>query len=110
MKTLLTTACLAFAASLAPTLSWAGEDADMDRDQPAVFVKDSAITAKVKAKLAAEHLASLSDIHVDTDANGIVWLSGNVKSQMEADRAVATAKATDGVAIVKNNLKVQKDS
>jgi hyperosmotically inducible periplasmic protein len=110
MKRLLTIACFAFAGSMAPALTWAGEDADMDRSQPTVFVKDSAITAKVKAKLASEHLASLSDIHVDTDANGIVWLTGSVKSQMEADRAVATAKATEGVVSVKSDLKVSKDS
>ena len=36
------------------------------------FVKDSAITTKVKAKLAAKHLSTLTKIKVDTDENGVV--------------------------------------
>ena len=83
------------------------EDSDMDRSSPSAFVKDSAITAKVKAKLASDHIGSLASIQVDTDANGIVWLSGTVSTQMEADEAVATAKATEGVVNVKNRLKVR---
>ena len=41
-----------------------------------VFVKDSAITTKIKTKLAADHITSLERIHVDTDKDGVVWLSG----------------------------------
>ena len=84
----------------------------MDRSQatasqPSTFVKDSAITTKIKAKLASEHLASLTSIQVDTDKNGIVWLSGTAKTQAEADKAVTIAKNTEGVVTVKNNLKVK---
>jgi hyperosmotically inducible periplasmic protein len=62
-----------------------------------------------KAKLAAEHLSSLARIHVDTDANGIVWLSGKADSQAEIDKAVAIAQRTEGVITVKNDLKVRED-
>jgi hyperosmotically inducible protein len=110
MKTTLAIACIVLGSLAAPIYSYAGEDADMDRDQPGTFVKDSAITSKIKAKLAAQHLTSLARIQVDTDANGIVWLSGDAKSQADIDQAVAIAKGTEGVVTVKNNLKLQKDA
>ena len=108
MKKALAITCLVVGGSLAaPMISYAGEDADMDRSQPSTYVKDSAITTKIKAKLASEHLASLTQIQVDTDANGVVWLSGTAKTQSDIDKAVAIAKATDGVITVKNQLKVK---
>jgi hyperosmotically inducible protein len=108
MKKTLAIACLIVGGSLAaPIVSYAGDDADVDRSQPSTFVKDSAITTKIKAKLASEHLASLTEIKVDTDANGVVWLSGNAKSQSDIDKAVAIAKGTEGVVTVKNHLKVK---
>ena len=51
-------------------------DSDTDRSNPETFVKDSAITTEVKAKLTADHMSSLARIHVDTDKEGVVWLSG----------------------------------
>jgi hyperosmotically inducible periplasmic protein len=85
------------------------QDADVDRSQPKVFVKDSAITTKIKSKLAAEHITSLGRIHVDTDADGVVWLSGSAGSQEAADRAVSIARDTDGVRGVKSHIKVHPD-
>jgi hyperosmotically inducible protein len=72
MKSKLAYTGLIVAALLAPALGHAAGDQDVDRGNPKAFVKDSAITTKVKAKLAAEKLSSLATIHVDTDANGIV--------------------------------------
>ena len=106
MKYRLATACFVMSAMLAP-IAYA-EDKDQDRANPATFVKDSAITTKIKSKLAAENLASLKDIKVDTDNNGVVWMSGTVKSQSEADQALTIARNTEGVKSVKSNLKVQK--
>jgi len=37
--------------------------------------------APPKSKLAADHLGSLAHIHVDTDENGVVWLSGSAHNQ-----------------------------
>ncbi|MFI4932446.1 MAG: BON domain-containing protein, partial [Burkholderiales bacterium] len=65
---------------------------------------------KIKAKLAAEKLSSLATIHVDTDANGVVWLTGTAKSQAQIDKAVSIAHATENVREVKNGLKVKADS
>jgi hyperosmotically inducible periplasmic protein len=106
MRYKLATACFVISAALAPVASYA-EDKDQDRANPAAFVKDSAITTKIKTKLAAENLASLKDIKVDTDQNGVVWMSGTVKSQGEADQAITIARNTEGVKSVKSNLKVQ---
>ena len=73
------------------------------------FVKDSVITTKVKAKLASEHISTLAKIKVDTDNKGAVVLSGNVKSQEEADKAALIAQNTEGVTSVQNLLQVKKD-
>ena len=107
MKHKLTIACFVIGATLAPVAAYA-EDVDADRADPATFVKDSAITTKIKTKLAAEHLTSLANIRVDTDKNGVVWMSGMVNSQAEADQALTIARNTEGVRSVKSNLKVQK--
>ena len=109
MNTKLALGCLIVAVALAPIASYSSDDADMDRSHPKAFVKDSAITTKIKTKLAAEHLTSLARISVDTDASGIVWLSGNARSQEEIDKTVSIARGTEGVVSVKNNLKIKKD-
>ncbi|MGE5774492.1 MAG: BON domain-containing protein [Hyphomicrobiales bacterium] len=93
---------------LAPVAAHA-EDQDSDRAHPMTYVKDSAITAKIKAKLAEEKMSTLKDIQVDTDSKGAVVLSGKVRSQEEADKAVSIAHRTEGVTSVKSNIRVQKD-
>ena len=107
-KSNLAVTCAIVGALLAPVFSYA-QDADVDRSHPKAFVKDSAITTKVKSKLAAQHLTSVARIHVDTDADGVVWLSGTAKSQEEIDRAVSIARGTERVVAVKNELTVQND-
>ncbi|HEX3949268.1 MAG TPA: BON domain-containing protein [Steroidobacteraceae bacterium] len=71
------------------------------------FVKDSAITTKVKAKLAAKHLSTLTRIKVDTDANGVVWLSGRAPTKDASDLAAMIAKNTEGVNSVHNDITVE---
>ncbi len=73
------------------------------------FIKDSAITTKVKAKLAAEKIRSLVHIKVDTDSNGVVVLSGIVRTQKEADKEVSIARGTEGVTSVTSKLRIKKD-
>jgi len=84
-------------------------DSDADRKHPGAFVKDSVITTKVKTKLAAEKLRTLANVHVDTDRDGIVVLSGKVRTQEIADKAVAIARATEGVTSVQSTIVVKKD-
>ena len=113
MRTKLATAstiCLVVGALLAPLAAYpATATGDTDRTHPKAFVKDSVITTKVKAKLAEEKMSTLAHVKVDTDAMGMVVLSGNVKTQAEADKAVSLAKETEGVTSVKSTLKVKKD-
>jgi hyperosmotically inducible protein len=73
------------------------------------FVKDSVITTKVKSKLAAKHLSTLAKVKVDTDADGVVWLSGRAPTQDAADMAGLIAKDTNGVKSVHNDIVVQAD-
>ena len=108
MKYKLATTCFVIGSVLAPVAAYAA-DPDTNRSKPATFVKDSVITTKIKTKLAAEHLGSAKHIKVNTDRNGVVWLSGTANSQEEVNQAVTIARNTEGVKSVKNELKVQKD-
>ena len=107
MRNSIATTCFVLATMLAPVAAYA--DGDADRANPANFVKDSVITTKIKAQLAAEHGGSLKHISVDTDNNGVVWMSGTANNQGEIDKAVSIARNTEGVKWVKNDLKIQKD-
>jgi hyperosmotically inducible periplasmic protein len=108
MKTSLATSLVAFALLVGPAVVLA-EDTDADRSHPVAFVKDSAITAKIKTKLAADHITSVGRIHVDTDMNGVVWLTGSARSQEAIDHAVAVSRGTEHVKSVHNDLVIKKD-
>ena len=105
MKIKIATICLLAGALALPVAGYTA-DRDSDRSMPKAFVKDSVITAKIKAKLAEEHLASLKRIRVDTDNKGVVTLSGTAKTRDEADKAESIARNVDGVVTVKNKIKV----
>ena len=73
------------------------------------FVKDSAITTQIKAKiLAAKDIDSLH-IKVDTDNNGIVVLTGAVKSEAEKETVHNIAHSVDGVKKVLNKLTIDPE-
>ncbi len=101
MKKIIVGSLLAMCVANAPLLM-----ADESDSSTHHWVKDSAITTKVKAKLAAKHLSTLTDIKVDTDQNGVVWLSGHAPTKDASDLAAMLAKDTDGVNSVHNNIKV----
>jgi hyperosmotically inducible periplasmic protein len=109
MKQKLATTLMVIGLLLGPVVALATEDTDADRSHPKAFVKDSAITTKVKTKLAGEHITSLGNIHVDTDVDGVVWLDGTAHTQEAADKAVAIARETEGVKGVHSRIKVKKD-
>ena len=85
------------------------EDRDADRSHPMTFVKDSIITTKIKAKLAADHPGSLAHISVDTDKDGNVWLTGTANTQEEINAAVNTARNTEGVKSVWPDMTIKND-
>lgn len=70
------------------------------------YVKDSVITTKVKTKLMTKHMSTLDHVKVDTDADGVVWLSGTAPTKDARDLAGMIAKETDGVRGVNNNIEV----
>jgi hyperosmotically inducible protein len=70
------------------------------------FIDDATITSKVKAEMLADPLIGENDIEVVTD-KGVVKLTGTVKSQQTADRAVEIVGAIKGVQSVESHLLVQ---
>lgn len=72
------------------------------------YAKDSAITTKVKTKLAAADDVSATQIGVNT-YNGVVQLSGFVDKGTNVDKAADVAKNTDGVTKVVSNLIFKED-
>lgn len=109
MKTRFIIVCAMTASLAGPVAAIAAPDGDADRAHPKAFVTDSAITTKIKTKLATDHITSLGRIHVDTDADGVVWLSGTARTQKAIDNAVAMARATDGVKAVQSDVRVLAD-
>jgi hyperosmotically inducible protein len=77
---------------------------------PSTLVKDSAITAKIKAAQAADSTVRATQIDVETDNNGVVTLSGTARSQAEIDRAVQIARGVDGVTSVNNRMTLASTS
>ena len=81
----------------------AGEAADKVGDAAA----NAALTSVVKTKFLADTMISGLKIDVDSN-NGVVTLTGNVRSAAEKQRAVKVARETEGVKSVVDRLKVQK--
>jgi len=106
MKTLILSAFLSVAALGAAAAS-ADQPMDSDTSHAGAYVKDSVITTKVKAKLAAKHMSTLMDVKVDTDNQGVVWLSGKAPTKDASDLAEMLAKTTDGVVSVHNKIAVE---
>ena len=104
MKARLTIAGLVTCAFLVPAVSYAA-DQDKDREHPKAFVKDSAITTKVKAKFVEDKAVSALNIKVNT-YEGTVQLSGFAKSAEEAERAAQIARSVNGVKMVKNDIRL----
>jgi hyperosmotically inducible protein len=93
------------AVQLAPILARA--DGPPYNAHPETYLKDFAITAKIKAKLAGEdELRSLVEVTVDTDSKGGVLLRGFVKAKADADKASTIARGTEGVTSVVNRIEV----
>ena len=109
MKTKTLATCIAMSALLGSAAVIAAGDPDTDRSHPTAFVKDSAITTKIKTKLASDHLTSLGRISVDTDKDGVVWMTGSARTQEGVDQALTIARETEGVKSVHSELTVKKD-
>lgn len=74
-------------------------------DAQRVALTDPAITASVKSKLLVDPMVSGLKIDVDT-RDGMVTLSGQVRTQAEREQALKLARETDGVRSVEDKLTV----
>jgi osmotically-inducible protein OsmY len=68
-------------------------------------IDDATITARVKTALLNDPQIGVAKIDVDS-ANGVVTLSGTVKSEADAARAVGLARRAIGVTDVQSMLQV----
>ncbi|AXF77328.1 molecular chaperone OsmY [Erwinia tracheiphila] len=79
---------------------------DTTKSSVSGYAGDIATTSKIKAKLLADDIVPSRNVKVET-TNGVVQLSGTVKTQAQSERAEGIAKAIDGVKSVKNNITVK---
>ncbi len=70
------------------------------------FFDDAATTARVKKAIFNEPSLQVMNVSVTTE-DGVVNLSGSVKSKAERSKASAVAIKVEGVKKVKNDLKVE---
>lgn len=70
-------------------------------------ITDTGITMSVKTKLLEDELVKGLAIDVDT-RDGVVFLTGKVRSDAEKQKAIQLAKDTNGVKDVQANLTLQK--
>lgn len=78
---------------------------DRQERKTGAAVTDAWITMKVHSQFVTEDALEDSDVDVDTN-NGVVTLSGTVATAAGRSRALAIAKATDGVTSVNDKLKI----
>jgi hyperosmotically inducible periplasmic protein len=70
------------------------------------YIDDTAITAEIKSKMAADRQVAAGAISVET-LNGTTQLSGFAQSQAEKDRAAEIARQAKGVRSVRNDIIVR---
>ncbi|WP_428312467.1 BON domain-containing protein [Hydrocarboniphaga sp.] len=86
-----------------------GAKVEANLDAAGQATKDTAITAKVKTKLAAQKGLSALDIHVETK-DGVVTLSGSVDNKAQVELAEQVVAKTKGVKSVTNTLEAKASS
>ena len=69
------------------------------------YVDDAMVTARVKKAIYNEPSLKVSEVSVTTE-DGVVSLSGMVKTRAERSKATDVARKVEGVKRVKNELKV----
>ena len=70
------------------------------------YFSDAAVTTRVKRAIYNEPSLKVMDVGVTTD-DGVVELTGTVKTRGERAKASEIARKAEGVKRVKNELKVQ---
>jgi len=70
-------------------------------------LSDGALTAKIKAKMALDDTVKALDLNIDT-ADGVVTVTGKVRSSAERERALALARETNGVRQVVDRITIER--
>ncbi len=95
------------AAFLAVTLlTAAGCASTKTQEATGQYFDDSVITSKIKAAILNEPSLSSAEINVET-FKGVVQLSGFIRSNRDADKAVELAGTVGGVKSVKNDMRLK---
>ena len=68
-------------------------------------LSDGALTAKIKAKMALDDTVKARDLSVHT-VDGVVTVTGTVRSSAERDRGLALARETNGVRRVEDRITI----
>ena len=71
------------------------------------YLGDARTTSRVKSAIYGEPELKVMSIHVSTE-EGVVTLSGAVKTRAERAKAVQVARKVDGVKHVKNDLTIEQ--
>jgi hyperosmotically inducible periplasmic protein len=83
-----------------------GEKVAVGANQAEHALENGALTAKIKSKMALDDTVKALDINIHT-ADGVVTLTGSVRSAAERTRAVQLARETAGVTSVIDRLTVR---
>ena len=98
-------AAMSLGASAQGTAPRQNPPAGQEQKQSGNVFKDGWITMKIHSSYIPENVLEGSNIDVDT-TGGVVTLNGTVPSEAARARAIALAKATDGVKSVTDKLRV----
>lgn len=104
MKTFQRLSVLLLAAAAFTTLVGCASTAT--QESTGQYVDDTAITAKVKAAIFNEPSLKSAEINVETFKR-VVQLSGFVSSMADIQKAVAVTRTVEGVAAVKNDMRMK---
>ncbi|MDO8906779.1 BON domain-containing protein [Hydrogenophaga sp.] len=104
MKTIQRLSVLVLAAAAFTTM--VGCAATSTKESTGQYLDDTAITAKVKAAIFNEPTLKSAEVNVETFKR-VVQLSGFVSSQADIQKATSVARSVDGVASVKNDMRLK---
>ena len=104
MKTIQRISILVLAAAAFTTMVGCASTAT--KESTGQYMDDTAITAKVKAAIFNEPTLKSAEINVETFKR-VVQLSGFVNSQADIQKATAVARGVEGVASVKNDMRMK---
>jgi hyperosmotically inducible periplasmic protein len=105
-KANLFTAVLLATAMIAPVLSTGCGASATNRAATSAALDDATISTRVKTALLNAPDISPTKVDVET-SQGVVTLSGSVKSKEEEQKAIETARRVNGVRDVKSALQIQ---